>query len=281
MIGQTERILELNKLKNQQQSKTARKGKIIAFSSGKGGTGKTFLSINVAYALSRMNKKVLLIDLDSNLSNVNIMLNVTAQKTLINFLLHKNSLKELVSVYETNLHLIYGDSGKVSFPQLKESDIEYLMKGIRELSELYDYTILDISAGAGNDIIQILANSDKNVIITNPDPTAVMDAYVIIKLLHNSGSVSEKLIVVNKSYNNQEGMTCYNNISKAASHFLKEKVALLGLIDYDQSVGKSVMSQELLTKYNPKSRISLQIIKLSQNLVKIMQVANNNHSKIK
>jgi flagellar biosynthesis protein FlhG len=276
MIGQTERILELNKLKTQQQSKIAKKGKIVAFSSGKGGTGKTFLSLNVAYAISRINRKVLLIDLDSNLSNINILLNITAQKTLLNFFQHKSSLKELVTVYETNLHIIFGDSGKINYPQLKENDIEYLMKEIRELSEQYDYTFLDISAGATNDIIQILANSDKNLIITNPDPTAVMDAYVIIKLLHNCGSITEKYIVVNKSFSNQEGLTCYNNISKAASHFLKEKVSLLGLIDYDQSVSKSIMAQELISKNNPRSKISLQIIKLAQNLVKILQVANNN-----
>jgi flagellar biosynthesis protein FlhG len=150
------------------------------------------------------------------------------------------------------------------------------MKEIRELSEQYDYTFLDISAGATNDIIQILANCDKNLIVTNPDPTAVMDAYVIIKLLHNCGSVSEKYIIVNKSFSNQEGLTCFNNISKAASHFLKEKVSLLGLIDHDQSVSRSVMAQELISKNNPRSRISLQIIKLAQNLVKILHVANNN-----
>ncbi len=275
MIGQTERLLELKKLHEREQKKIKR-GKIVAFSSGKGGTGKTFISVNTAYALSRLNKKVLIVDMDANLSNINIMLNMTAEKTLLNFYLKKNSLKDLVTVYEPNLHIIFGDSGKLNYPQLKESDIDYLLSALNEISEYYDFILLDISAGATDDIIHLLNGVDKNILITNPDPTAVMDAYVIIKLLHNKGNFDRKLVVVNKSQSNQDGMICFNNINKAATHFLKEELFLLGIVEADNSVIQSVMAQQLHLKLNPHGKTALQLIKLAQNFLKIMQLANNN-----
>lgn len=267
MIGQAERLLELNRLKSA-QGKTYGKGQIIAFSSGKGGTGKTFISLNTAYALSKLNKKVLLIDLDSNLSNVNIMLNIKPEKTLFSFYQNKNSLRDIIIVYERNLNFIFGDSGRVDYPHANPNNLEHLLSEIKDLCNDYDYIILDIGAGAGDDIIFLLKNIHVNILTINPEPTAIMDAYVIIKLLHNAGSMTKNLIIVNRCYSEEEASTAFNNLSMAAKHFLQESVSMLGYVEADQNVNKCIMSQELYIKKIPRSMVSMQIIKLAQNIVK-------------
>lgn len=266
MIGQAERLIELNKLKGL-QGKVPGKGEIIAFSSGKGGTGKTFISLNVAYALSKLNKKVLVIDLDANLSNINIMLNIKPEKTIIKFYQNKNSLSELITIYERNLHFIFGDSGKIDYPHTSQTDTDYFLSSVRELCNDYDYILLDIGAGAGDDIIYLLQNIHTNILTINPEPTAIMDAYVIIKLLHNAGAATNNLIIVNRCFSEDEAKTAFNNLSMAASHFLKETVTSLGYVEHDPNVNKSIMSQEVYLKKIPRSKISMQLIKLAQTIV--------------
>ncbi|MCU7494801.1 MAG: MinD/ParA family protein [Ignavibacteria bacterium] len=266
MIGQTERLLELNRLKAQEKKPEGR-GRIISFSSGKGGTGKTFISLNTAYALSRMGNKVLLIDLDSNLSNINIMLNMRPQKTILDFLLQKSALRDLITHYEPSLHFIFGESGKADYPLQSDHLLDYLAEEIKELCRDYDYIILDIGAGAGDEIIHILGQVHANIIVLNAEPTAIMDAYVIVKLMHMSGSATPNFAVINKCFSEEEATTAYTNLSKAAEHFLKEEVFSLGFIGHDQMVTKAIMAQELYIRKNPRSKTSLQIIKLAQGIV--------------
>ncbi|MGE5429747.1 MAG: AAA family ATPase [Syntrophomonadaceae bacterium] len=266
MIGQTERLLELKRLKAQ-ENKPEGRGRIISFSSGKGGTGKTFVSLNTAYALSRMGKKVLLIDLDSNLSNINIMLNLRPGKTLLSFLMHQSSLKDLITRYEPSLHFIFGESGKTDYPIQSDHLLDELMSEIKELCREYDYIILDIGAGAGDEIIHILSQAHANVIVLNAEPTAIMDAYVIVKLMHMGGSNTPNFAVINKCFSEEEASTAYMNLSRAAEHFLNEKVQSLGFVGHDQMVTKSIMAQELYIRKNPRSKTSLQIIRLAQGIV--------------
>ena len=276
MFGQAERVLELERLSNTKNSEKS--SRIIAFTSGKGGTGKTFVSLNIAFALSKENKKILFVDLDPNLSNANILLNVVATKTIYNFFTGRNLLTEQITEYEPNLHFIFGDSGKLDYPKTKPELLKNFFYQLRFIQKKYDIIILDTGSGASEDEIGILLNADHNIIITTPEPTAVMDAYVIIKLLTSRKSTASKMLIINKCNDKKESVETFNNLSMAAKHFLKEKLNLLGEIDYDPAVGRSILTQELFYKKYSRSSVGIQISKISKSLYEIVQMVNNNQS---
>ena len=276
MFGQAERVLELERLSNTKNSEKS--SRIIAFTSGKGGTGKTFVSLNIAFALSKENKKILFVDLDPNLSNANILLNVVATKTIYNFFTGRNLLTEQITEYEPNLHFIFGDSGKLDYPKTKPELLKNFFYQLRFIQNKYDIIILDTGSGASEDEIGILLNADHNIIITTPEPTAVMDAYVIIKLLTSRKSTASKMLIINKCNDKKESVETFNNLSMAAKHFLKEKLNLLGEIDYDPAVGRSILTQELFYKKYSRSSVGIQISKISKSLYEIVQMVNNNQS---
>lgn len=277
MNGQASRLIELNKLAEIGNRNT--ESKIISVCSGKGGTGKTFFSANYAYQLSRLNKKVLLVDFDLNFSNLNILLNQTSSKTLSNFFEQTETMEEIVFNYSTNLDLIFGDSGRADYPRLSREIIDYFFIILKKIQHRYDYIILDSSAGADSFVLHQLMKSDYNLIITSPEPTAIMDAYVVIKLLLENGSEVERYVVINKCSDSDEGKNAFIKLSKAVNHFLKMNIELLGIISQDVAAHKSIVNQELLLDYNPTSVAANEIYRNALRFITITQMANNNQSK--
>jgi len=272
MFGQAERLFELKKLnKNQNQNISS---KIFAFTSGKGGTGKTFISLNLAYSLSKQGKKVLFVDLDPNLSNANIMINVIAAKTLYDFFTEQKLLSEVVSVYEPNLHFIFGDSGKLNYPVKKTGIISNMFNQLRSIQKDYDFIFLDTGSGAGDETLSILNQADNNIIVTLPEPTAVMDSYVMLKLLNAGQYSGKKLIIVNKCVDGKDGKETFDKLSMASKHFLKETPVFLGEVSFNQSVSNSIIEQEIFIKKNIHSKVGSQIKVISQTLNEFNHMAN-------
>lgn len=272
MIAQIDRVIELKKL--DVQKKRRDKFKIFSFASGKGGTGKTVLALNLAYALAKQNKRVLLVDLDSNLSNVDIMLNIIAQKTIGDFYTSRKLLDDLITEYEPNLHIIFGDSGQVDYPLPKVELVKYFFSQIEKIEHKYDYIFLDTAAGANENLLNLLYASDFVVMVTNPEPTAVMDAYVVLKFLKTKGCKAEKLIIVNKINDNPEGEKTFQNLLTATSHFLNEALIFLGSVSFSKEINKSIVDQQLFLKTSHGSKSSKQIMQLSKKFIEIAQVAN-------
>lgn len=276
MIGQIDRVIELQKLRGIPDRKGRRK--IFSFASGKGGTGKTVLALNIAYSLAKQNKKVLLVDLDSNLSNVDIMLNIIAQKTIGDFYSSRELLNDLITEYEPNLHIIFGDSGQVEYPLQKGELVRYFFNQINKIEDNYDYIFLDTAAGANENLLSLLSSSDFVVMVTNPEPTAVMDAYVVLKFLKSRECSAEKLVIVNKASDKGEGESTFQNLLTATGHFLNENPTFLGSVQFSQEITKSIVSQKLQVKSNPNSRVSKQIAGLADKFTEIAQMANIRHN---
>lgn len=277
MNRQASRLIELNKLA--EIGKRSSASKIISVCSGKGGTGKTFFSANFAFQLSRLNQRILLIDLDLNFSNLNILLNRTSSKTIADFLEQKEALEEIVFKYSPNLDLIFGDSGRSDYPRVSREIIDYFFIALAKIQDRYDYIILDLSAGADDLILHQLKKSDYNFIVTSPEPTAIMDAYVVLKLLIESGTEAARFIIINKCTDSDEGENTFRNLSTAVNHFLKKKIELLGTISYDSAAHKSIVNQELLLNYDGESNAAGEINENVKRFITITQMANNNQLK--
>ncbi len=277
MNEQASRLIQLRQL--EQKGKSLGPSNIVSVCSGKGGTGKTFVAANLAYALSKFGKKILLVDLDINFANVNILLNQTTSNTISEFFEQRKSLKELIQNYSINLDVIYGDSGKEDYPRVSEEIIDYLFLSLKSLNSYYDYIILDSSGGGSQITLHQLQKSDVNIFITSTEPTAVMDAYVVLKLLNSSGFKTENLIVVNKCLEEEEGDSTFQKLLLAAKHFLGEEPQFLGSIPFNLEVHQSIINQQLLAEHNPNSLLASKIKKLATSFISFEQVVNNNQTR--
>lgn len=274
MNEQASRLIQLLQLEKKELK--SGNAKVISVCSGKGGTGKTFFAANFAFALSNIGKRVLLIDFDLNLSNLNIILNQTSANSISEFFEQRKSLDELIISYSQNLHLIFGDSGKEYFPRVSKEIIDYFFISLNKISVNYDFIIIDSAAGASDITIQQLLNSDYNIIVTSSEPTAVMDAYVLMKLLKAENSSSIKLVVINKASDEEDGRNSFQNIFVACKHFLEEEPIYLGSISFDIAAHKSVVNQQLLLENDETAKSSMEIKFIAKSFVEFVQVAKNN-----
>ncbi len=274
MNEQISRLIEIKRLERKNRNKNI--SKTISVCSGKGGTGKTFFALNFGYKLSRLNKKILIIDFDFNFSNLHLLINETSDNPISNLFLQKSTFDELLFIYTENLHFIFGDSGSTNFPKLNNDLLEYFFINLDHIADNYDYIIIDSAAGADDNIIYQLSRSDINLIVASPEPTAVMDAYVLIKIITENLEQSNNLVVINKADNKEEGELAFINLNTAVNHFLKKEIFLLGVLDYDRNVYKSIINQELFAVAYPNSVAALELDDLVQRFLKIEHLANNN-----
>jgi len=276
MIGQAERVAELRRL--QQKALVTGLNKVITFTSGKGGTGKTFTAVNTAFLLSKLGARVLLIDFDTNLSNINILLNYHPQTTIFQYLQKQRLFNEVIVNYAENFDIIFGDSGRVEYPEPDEKLTGDLMRGIEKVEDDYDFIILDTASGAGNGIVSLLCKCDINIIVATPEPTAVMDAYVLVKLLKANGYRKEKYVLFNKCINQSSAETGFDNLINACRHFLGEELSMLGSIQFTQEATQSIIDQKLIAESMPEAQITAQLNEIAARILKFKQLANINQA---
>lgn len=275
MTGQLDRIREIEKLYDSAQNNLSEK--IVAVTSGKGGTGKTFFAANFAFQYSK-NHKVLLIDLDFNLSNLHLLFNLYPQKTLNGFWESKVLFSEIISNYTSNLDIIFGDSGFSSKGKPTFNQLNNMFGEINKLADKYDLIVMDLGAGVSDENLHILSKAKSKIIVTNPEPTALMDAYVVIKLLKSNGNMDGIFITINRCVDPSEGNLAFQNLKSAVDHFLKIQVNFLVDIPESSEVRKSIIDQKLLAE---KTQLNQAIDSINQSIDKIgkiHQVLNINQS---
>lgn len=274
MTGQLDRIIELEKLFS--SIKTRSTSKKIAIASGKGGTGKTFFASNLAYQLSR-SKKILLIDLDFNLANVHLLFNSHPQKTLTDYFDSRILFEESITKYNSNLHLIFGEAGFSGKSLPYAEKIDKMMEELDKLSGRYDLILFDLGAGISKENISILSASDIKIIIATPEPTALMDAYVVIKQLLNNSASDNILIAINRVIESNEAEQAFDNLRTAVDHFLKSRIDFLVSIPESIEIRKSIIEQNLYAEHHKTDNVIGAFASAEHKINKINQVFNINH----
>lgn len=232
--------------------------RIIAITSGKGGVGKTNFAVNMAIAYAQLGKKVILIDGDLGMANVNVLLNIVPEYNLMHVINKKKTMKEIIMDTEFGIKFIAGANGFSKIANLSVDELDDFANQFSTLGNA-DIIIIDTGAGIANNVLQFVAAADEVFVVTTPEPTAITDAYGIIKIITTEivdRTVNIKL-VVNRVHSADEGKRISERIINIAAQFLGYKVEYLGCIPEDSLVQASVIRQKPFIIVNPTSKPSI------------------------
>jgi flagellar biosynthesis protein FlhG len=244
-------------------SPSGKKTRIIAVASGKGGVGKTNLSVNLAIAYAKMGKRVIVMDADLGLANVNVMLNMIPKYNLYHVIRKQKTMKEIILDTEYGIQIVAGASGFSKIANLTDEERQAFIGELYTLSQA-DIVIIDTAAGVSNNVLSFVAAADDAIIVTTPEPTAITDAYGIIKIIATeieNLNIGLKL-VVNRVKTVTEGRRVAERIINISGQFLNLKVEYLGCIYDDPIVPASVLKQRPFFTQDPKSKASISVAHL-------------------
>jgi flagellar biosynthesis protein FlhG len=233
---------------------------MIAIASGKGGVGKTWLSITLSHALARRNKKTLLFDGDLGLANVDIQLGLTPDKDLGAVVDGGTSLASAVTHFpEGGFDILAGRSGSGSLASMTTQKIAELRNDLIALARNYDNVLIDLGAGVDRSVRQLAGPAAFSLIVVTDEPTSLTDAYAFIKLARAANPHADMRIVVNMAANNLEGQKTYETIRKACENFLHYDPPLVGIIRRDTKVRDAIRAQMPLLTRSPLSEAAADI----------------------
>lgn len=238
--------------------------KIITVSSGKGGVGKTTVAVNVALATSDMGKRTLLIDADFPLGNADIILGVVPKVHIRHYIEGSKSFDE-VRVEVDSLSFIPASSGSDRLSILPEGKLERIIHDIRMSN--FDFIFIDTQAGIGSNVIWFNSISSLAMIVVNPEPASIMDAYALIKTLRRRRITKDISVVCNMA-SEREAHAAFTTLERAVGKFLGMSASFMGSIPRDERVFLSFRIQKPLVKAFPQSPASESVRKIAQALVK-------------
>jgi flagellar biosynthesis protein FlhG len=270
MTDQAEQLRELMKNRENGANGEENKTRIIAIASGKGGVGKTNIAINLAIAYSQLGKKVIVMDADLGLANVNVVLGIIPKYNLYHLIRRQKKMNEIIMDTNYGIRIVAGASGFSKIANLSNEERENFIHELSSLSDA-DVIIIDTSAGVSNNVLSFIAAADDAIIVTTPEPTAITDAYGIIKIIATeieNINLGLKLIV-NRVKSVTEGKKVAERMINIAGQFLNLKVDYLGYVYDDQSVGSAVVQQKPFMAMEPNGKAAICIKHVVSRLEKV------------
>jgi flagellar biosynthesis protein FlhG len=257
---------------------------VIAVASGKGGVGKTWLSISLAQAMARLGLRVLLFDGDLGLANIDVQLGIQPSMDLGTALERQMPLSRAVIAYPTGgFDLIAGRSGSGSLASMPINRLQSLAAGLRTVSEGYDRVIVDLGAGIERPVRYLAGRAGYCLVVTTDEPTALTDAYALIKMVTldaaggHGGSTGVPIgVAVNMAASREIGQRTHETLNKACDRFLKRQVPLLGVIRRDPKVRDSISHQVPLLVRHPGAPAAADVEALAQRLIQITAPRSGN-----
>ncbi len=248
---------------------------VLSLTSGKGGVGKTNISINLAYCLHKLGKKTLLMDADLGLANVDVLLGLAPRFNLFHLFHDQTPLQEIILPSEYGFDILPAASGVPEMLQLSTGQKLELLEVMDQLEEKLDFMIVDTGAGINENSIYFNLAVQQRILVVTPEPTSLTDAYALIKILKIQHGVERFRVIVNMARSREEGKEIFKKLYNACDHFLSGiSLDLLSIIPMDQSVGKGVASQQPFCHNNSDSLASQAVMQAAENMINWKPIDN-------
>lgn len=269
MMDQAQQLRNIIKKQNQHQH-TAR---VITITSGKGGVGKSSISVNLAIQISRLGKRVVILDADFGLANVEIMFGIRPRYSLLDVLKGDKALRDVIMEGPEGIGFISGGSGIRELTNLNKDEIQSFIRMMYELDQIADIVIVDTGAGISDTVIELVAASTEVLLVATPEPTSITDAYALLKTLHRKQEYHNNEIKIkmigNQISSYEEGKELFDKLYVVVSKFLDIQLEYLGTIPYDGHIPKAIMKQQPISLAYPNAAAARALFELAMVLSEV------------
>lgn len=254
---QLRNIIKANHAMNQPTGSVPKRplARVITVTSGKGGVGKSNTAINLAIQFRKMGQKVIILDADFGLANIEIMFGAVPKHNLCDLIYQGKNIREIITWGPMDVGFISGGSGIAGMSNLSREYLVYIIKNLAELDAIADVIIIDTGAGISDAVLEFLVASGEILLVTTPEPTSITDSYSLLKALNRhprfSNEYSKIKVIANRVDSMEEGRQLYTKLSTVVNRYLKLPLDFLGSVPQDKQLSKAVMQQMPVSLQNP------------------------------
>ncbi|MDR2547142.1 MAG: MinD/ParA family protein [Lachnospiraceae bacterium] len=245
--------------------------RVITVTSGKGGVGKSNIAINLAIQFRRMGQRVIILDADIGLANIEIMFGAIPKHNLSDLIYQGKNIREIITWGPMDVGFISGGSGIAGLSNLSREYLIYIIQNLAELDALADVVIIDTGAGISNAVLEFLVASGEVILVTSPEPTSITDSYSLLKTLlrhpRYEPSATVVKMIANMVENSNEGQILHNKLNAVVSRYLKLPFTYLGAIPRDEKLSQAVMQQMPVSIKEPTAKSSLAFTEIAGKLM--------------
>lgn len=257
-MDQAEQLRNIIKANSQPQRPLAR---VITVTSGKGGVGKSKTAINLAVQFRKMGQRVIILDADFGLANIEIMFGAVPKHNLCDLIYQGKNIKDIITWGPMDVGFISGGSGIAGMSNLSRDYLNYIVQNLVQLDEMADTIIIDTGAGISDAVLEFLVASGEILLVTTPEPTSITDSYSLLKALNRhpryfSATTSVK-VIANKVTDETEAKALFSKLEAVVVRYLRVPITYLGMVPQDQQLARAVMQQMPVSLENPRARSTL------------------------
>lgn len=238
--------------------------KVVAVTGGKGGVGKTNISVNLSAALAEMQRRVVLMDADLGLANVDVLLGLQARFTLADVLSGERRVRDILLPGPNGMKVVPASSGVQQMVQLSAQEHAAIIHSFSDLSDQLDVLVIDTAAGISDTVISFVRAAQEVIVVVCDEPSSITDAYALMKVLNTQHDVFRFRVIANMTRSTQEGINLFNKLNGVCDRFLDVSMQYLGAVPFDENVRKAVQKRKALLEFAPRCKASQAMRVLAQ-----------------
>lgn len=268
-MDQAEQLRNIIKAKNQLHEKPA--ARVITVTSGKGGVGKSNTAINLAVQFKKEGKKVIILDADFGLANIEIMFGAVPKFHFGDLIDKGKNIKDIITWGPMEIGFISGGSGISGLANMDKDSLNYIIQNLRELDTIADVILIDTGAGISDTVMEFLVASGEILLVTTPEPTSITDSYSLVKALYMhpqfSKADTQVKVIANRVEKEAEGPVLFEKLRLVVDSFLEVPISYLGAVPQDSQLVNAVMQQMPVSIQNPKAKSALAYERIAERLL--------------